>query len=439
MFKKTLMKKTILQFAIMLSSFSLFAQNYSNGLFLMNEGNFGTTNGDFSFLDYDSDILYEDVYQTENPSEEGFDVLQDFKLFDGSAFFLTKGATNEKLVIADASTFILTTTIDLDTAGPQSITMISESKAYVSCTNEPTLRILDLTGDSISGSVGSSVGSFSAQDYMVLHNSLAYIFMGDKLAIIDVELDSAYTEIPLPDAEVSCSGMLLMGSKLYVLTNSGWSGSESRLFRIDLGTATVEANIDLSTLGKARLLQSDGENLYFMIANEVYKMDTEDDIAPSTSFATSFYTDNWDLAYGKSFYVDANSQEIYIGSAEGFAANGSYEVLNLSDGSSLSTQNPSGGIGLSQFTVANISLGVNELEELTVFVYPQPAKEFITVEFTDDRSREITLLSSSGRKVRSVESGDRKVLVELNDLAAGIYILRIESTKGFYNKKILVY
>lgn len=433
------MKNTLLQIAIMLSSFSLFAQNYSNGLFLMNEGNFGTTNGDVSFLDYDSDILYEDVYQTENTAEEGFDVLQDFKLLDGSAFFLTKGAANEKLVIADASTFILTTTIDLDAAGPQSITMISDSKAYISCTNEPTLRILDLDGDSISGSVGSSVGSFSAQDYVMLHNSLAYIFMGDKLAIIDIELDSAYNEILLPDAEVSCSGMLLIGNKLYVLTNSGWAGNESRLFRIDLGSATVEANIDLSTLGKARLLQSDGDNLYFMIANEVYKMSSEDDIAPSGSFATSGYDDNWDLAYGKSFYVDANLQEIYIGSAEGYVTDGTYEVLNLSDGSSLSTLNPSGGIGLSQFSVHGGVVGVKEIDEITVSIYPQPASDFIMLSFSENQSRELVLLNSSGLKVKRAISSDKKVRFDLNDLAAGVYILRIESIKGFYTKKILVY
>jgi len=433
------MKKTLLQIAIMLSTFSLFAQNYSNGLFIMNEGNFGTTNGDISFLDYDSDVLYEDVFQTENTSEEGFDVLQDFKLFDGSAFFLTKGSANEKLVIADANTFILSTTIDLDGVGPQSVTIISDSKAYVSCTNDPTLRILDLTEDSISGSVGSSLGSFSAQDYIMLHNSLAYIFMGDKLGIIDIELDSAYNEILLPDAEVACSGMILEGDKLYVLTNSGWSGNESRLFRVDLEMTTVEANIDLSNLGKARLLQSDGENLYFMITNEVYKMSMTDDIAPSASFATSSYSDNWDLAYGKSFFIDENLQEIYIGSAEGFASDGTYEVRDLNDGISLSVQNPSGGIGISKFLVNGGVVGIKEQKEIIVSIYPQPATDFIMLSFNDIQMRETSLFTSNGSKVRFTKSSDKKVIFDLSDLTAGVYFIRVESNEGLTNKKILVY
>ncbi len=433
------MKNTLLQIAMVLSSVGLFAQNYSNGLFLMNEGNFGTTNGDISFLDYDSNILYEDVFQTENPAEEGFDVLQDFKIVDGDAFFLTKGASNEKLVIADANTFILSATIDLSGAGPQSVTMISESKAYVSCTNEPTLRILDLSGDSISGSVSSSVGSFSAQDYIHINNAMAYIFMGDKLGVIDTDLDSAYNEIFLPDAEIACSGMLLLNDKLFVLTNSGWSGNESRLFRIDIETASVEANIDLSTLGKARLLQSDGEDLFFMIANEVYKMNNLDDIAPSGSFATSSYSDNWDLAYGKSFYVDAAMQEIYIGSAEGYITDGTYEIRDLIDGTSISTQNPSGGIGISQFLISGGVVDVKEINDLNVSIYPQPASDFIMLLFTENQPRELSLLNSSGLKVKVTNSSDKKVRLNLSDLAAGVYVLRIESNKGFYNKKILVY
>jgi hypothetical protein len=439
MFKKTLMKKTILQFAMMLSSFSLIAQNYSNGLFLMNEGNFGTTNGDVSFLDYDSNTLYEDVFQTENTDEEGFDVLQDFKLYNGEAFFLSKSAANEKLVIADASTFVLSNTIDLNAAGPQSITMISESKAYISCSNAPNLRILDLGGDSISGSVTSSIGGFSSQDYISLVGNMAYIFMGDKLGIIDTELDSAYSEILLPNAEVSCSGMLVLGTKLFVLTNSGWSDSFARLFRIDLESGSVEATINLSSLGKARLLQSDGAFLYFMVTNEVYKMGVDDDLSPTTSFTTSSYSDNWDLTYGKSFYINADAQEIYIGSAEGFAADGSYEVLSLSDGTELSSANASGGIGLSKFLVYGSPLSVASFDEYSVSIYPIPANEFLNISFTDNQERRIVLMDGNGRILNRIESGDQLVRMELSDLSAGMYFIQIESTSGLYTEKVLIY
>ena len=139
--------------------------------------------------------------------------------------------------------------------------------------NAPNLRVLDLENNEINGSVGSSIGSFNSQDYMAIDGNSAYIFMGDKLGVIDTDLDSAFSEILLADAEASSVGMLIEGNKLYVLTNSGWATEETaHIYKIDLGTQTVDLSIDLSTLGLARLLQSDGNDLYFMVGADVYKM-----------------------------------------------------------------------------------------------------------------------------------------------------------------------
>lgn len=432
------MKKTILSLSILIYSFTGYSQDYSDGLFMVNEGNFGSFDGDLSFYDNETQTIYEDVFQTENPSEDGFDVLQDFEIFEDKAFFLSKGASDNKIAIVDVVDFILNTSIDLATAGPQSITRISDSKAYVSCANAPNLRILDIEDESMIGSVSSSIGSFSSQDYIAVYGTSAYIFMGDKLGVIDTDVDSASADIELIDAEVSCSGMQVIGDKLFVLTNSGWSGASSRIFRIDLTTNEVELNLDLSALGKARLLQNDASSLYFMVGSDVYKMGLEDDLAPTDTFTSSSYEDSWDLAYGKSFYVNANTDQIFIGSAEGFVSDATYEVLDLSDGSSISTLNASGGVGLNQFEGGLTVVGLNELKSIDFTFYPNPAKEFLMVEFLKEENLNYTLMSIDGSVVKAGSIFGSRERIDLVGLEKGIYILNLFSSELSASKKIII-
>lgn len=433
------MKKTVPFLTIMLSAILGFSQNFTNGLYLGNEGNFGTPNGDISFYDLEADTLYEDVFQTANPGEDGFDVLQDFKIFDSRAYFLSKSSSDEKLTIANSNDFTFESTVILDGAGPQSITKIDENKAYISCANAPHIRILDLETATILGSVGSSIGSFYSQDHMAISGSNAYVFMGDSIGIVDTDLDSAYSAISTENAEVSCSGMFIENDKLFVLTNSGWSGDESRLFRIDVETNTLELDLDLSTLGKARLLQSDGDNLYFMVGNEVYKMAHSEEIAPSSSFATSSYSDAWDLAYGKAFLVDPSSNKIYIGSAEGFAADGTYEVLSLEDGSELSSSNPSGGIGLSMFLSQAGALSIQEVSPIEAKVYPNPARDKIMIETEGNELKRITLLDGNGRVIKKMESSNRSISLTIDEFEQGIYFLRIEMSNKVTTERIVIH
>lgn len=433
------MKKTVLQIMIVFSTLSGFSQNYSNGLFLVNEGNFGTPDGDISFYDSETDSLYSTVFQNANPGEDGFDILQDFEMYNSEAYFLTKSASNEKLVITNTSDFIVGNTIDLNGSGPQSITFVSDEKAYISCANAPNLRILDLEGDSIRGEVSSSVGSFYSQDYISVDGDKAYIFMGSSVGVIDIELDSAYTSILTPNAQSSCAGMMIANDKLFVLTNAGWSGDSSHLFRIDLETNSVELSLDLSSLGKARLLQSDGDNLYFMVVGDVYKMGLDEDLAPTTPFASSSYIDVWgDLAYGQSFLVDATTETIYIGSAEEYVGNSTYESIDLNDGSSLSTENPSGGPILNKFIAVSGTLGIRKIENLTFRVYPNPASSFVLIESEGSDEKKISLYTLNGKEVLAIKTNVSKYRMDLGDLPSGVFFIKVESKYGSATKKILI-
>ena len=177
-----------------------------------------------------------------------------------------------------------------------------------------------------------------------------------------------------------------------------------------------------------------------MILGEVYKMGIDEDIAPTESFASSSFVDTWgDLAYGKSFLVNASSQEIYIGSAEEFSGESSYEILDLSDGTSLDTDIVSGGIILNQFLIRNEALDVEELASVRVSIYPIPANDYLVIELEGNEQKEISLIDLNGNTIRSMKSSDPRIRWNLDEVSAGIYFVRVKTKSSLSTKRVLIY
>ena len=80
--------------------------------------------------------------------------------------------------------------------------------------------------------------------------------------------------------------------------------------------------------------------------------------------------------------------------------------------------------------------------EGTVFVYPNPAKEFINVEFSglSDENISIEIIDVFGKVVQKVISKNENQMFNLNvsSLAAGYYVLKISSGYSVIQKKIII-
>ena len=80
--------------------------------------------------------------------------------------------------------------------------------------------------------------------------------------------------------------------------------------------------------------------------------------------------------------------------------------------------------------------------EEAVFVYPNPAKEFINVEFSglSDENISIEIIDVFGKVVQKVISKNENQMFNLNvsSLAAGYYVLKISSGNSVIQKKIII-
>ncbi len=92
------------------------------------------------------------------------------------------------------------------------------------------------------------------------------------------------------------------------------------------------------------------------------------------------------------------------------------------------------------------TVGINELEKLKFEIYPNPAKEKLTIE-TEQTKEEITLwvVDVTGRVVLTSplapllqERGTNSFSIDVSGFASGVYLLQLVSENSVVNKKIVI-
>ena len=70
---------------------------YSNGAFVVNEGTFGSSNGAVSYINYDNNLVTDDIFNQVNGRPVG-DVLQNIYLHNGKAYLVVNGSNRVEIV-----------------------------------------------------------------------------------------------------------------------------------------------------------------------------------------------------------------------------------------------------------------------------------------------------------------------------------------------------
>jgi hypothetical protein len=75
--------------------------------------------------------------------------------------------------------------------------------------------------------------------------------------------------------------------------------------------------------------------------------------------------------------------------------------------------------------------------EVVSTLYPNPAKEKITLEFSASGKRNITVLNAVGEKVKNLSAVSTKTVINLQGLPKGVYFLKIEKDGAATTKKFI--
>lgn len=241
--------------------------NYTDGVFIVEQGNFGSANASVSYYRRDEGIIIRDIYKKENPDLVLGDIAQSIEVFDGKAYIVVNNS--DKIEIVDEKSFKSVGTIN-GLALPRYILFKDHQTAYVS----------QWGADGISGSVAvvnlhsrqveTTILTGSGPERMKLHEGRLYVanaggFGRDStIAVVDIEQKKVVKRITVAegpsniveafgDLFVLCSGVFDAGiggftpgafarinrdSVIALVKNI--EGSPANLIAIEVSSSTVD-------------------------------------------------------------------------------------------------------------------------------------------------------------------------------------------------------
>ena len=98
-----------------------------------------------------------------------------------------------------------------------------------------------------------------------------------------------------------------------------------------------------------------------------------------------------------------------------------------------------GCVGSDSLEVSILFVGIDESNENSIVVYPNPVKDLLNIELPESfASPKISVIDIQGRTVMSVLSSSRSMSLDLSNLSSGNYILLLEQDETMIHHKIIV-
>lgn len=309
--------------------FTGFAQDYyNNGVFILNEGNYGSSNASISFLS-PSGTVSNDVFSTVNPGKNLGDVAQSMN-FEGDYAYIVTNASSE-INVVNRTTFVHVATITTDINNPRYIEF-DNGNGYITNWGDPTvttddyIAVLDLSTNTVTSTIAVAEGP----EGIVKKNNQLFVAHkggyghGHTVSVIDLS-DYSVSEITVADVPTSIE---VDSNYLYVLCGGkpAWTGDETigKLYIIDLNNFSVMDVYDFATGEHPSNLQVVNGQAYYILNNNVYSFDF------TTSLPTSAFIDtsvqSVQTAYG--LYIIDNT--IYLADALGYTGNGNVLTYDAS-------------------------------------------------------------------------------------------------------------
>ncbi len=250
---------------------------YTEGVIVINGGNFSQNNGTFSFLQREGKTVVENIYNLVNgqvslPPEDGRIEGYGEAGETGMILFDHSSASGmDKVVFVNASTFEKKSELKAPAIeNPRDVAVINAKKAYV--TNWDALNAdysykdgFITVVDPESGTSTRKISVGKAPENMVLHQKKVYVGRAswtiNQLAIVNTDTDEIVKSLDF-DSSPSPIG-IDAGGKL-------WVKEGHRLHRINTSTdvveATLEAGSDAAKSIGAAALTADGQNIIFVLS-----------------------------------------------------------------------------------------------------------------------------------------------------------------------------
>lgn len=299
---------------------------YSDGVFVINEGNFGSDNSSISFYYPEKDSVVSNIFSATNGRKLGNTTQSMF--IDDTLAYIVVNASN-KLEVVSAGSFKSKGGIENGLSSPRYFTSLND-KGYITNwgkfdenftqTEPPFIAVIDLITLEIMDTI--QVGN-GPENIISVNNKIFFSNnFGSTIGVIDpITLEK--NEIKLsasPSAMVEGAD-----GNLWVITGGDYGANNGKLYQIDPATETILATIELGLSPAGRLVTNETKNkIYYYAGKSVYEIDINASSAPTTPLLTN---DEATGFYGLGY--DMDNDELYLGDANGFQGSGTVYRYNL--------------------------------------------------------------------------------------------------------------
>lgn len=307
---------------------------YSGGIFVLNEGNFGSGNSSVTYINQENGQTENNIFKKVNGNLLG-DTAQSMTFNDELALIILN--VSNKIEIVDRNTFESMGTISEYLSNPRYAVIVND-KIFVSNWgdgNDPEddfIAVFELKDFSFTENIEVAEGpetiAQSGNTLFVAHAG-GYSF-NNIVSVIDAGTDSLTKEVAVGDVPNS---MVISGNYLWVLSSGkpNYADAETggKLSKIDLNTKTVTEDYDFPEAVHPDHLTAGSNSLYYSVNKSIFEFDNNSD---SLSEIPVFTVDEASFLYGFSI----NDNKAYIASPNAdFTGNGKLYVYDLSAGSLL--------------------------------------------------------------------------------------------------------
>lgn len=296
----------------------------SQGVFIVNEGAFGGSNGSISYLNLLNNSVSNNIFENINGFPLG-DVAQSMTIHGSNAYMLVNAS--KKIEVVNAVTFNSIATIT-GLEGPRYM-IAKGTKAYVSDWFENNIKVVDLTSNTIINTISTGSGP---EQMLLVGNKLFVTNVGgwgsdSTVTVIDInaEIVTATLNVGINPNSIRMDD----NGNIWVLCN-GSTGPDfnggtaddiaGSLWRINPATLSIELHLEMNSADHPTKLQTNasGSELYYLKGTDGYNGKIFRMLSTSLTLSSSPLTT-------KEFYglgVDPVSGIVYGGHSPGFSQDG---------------------------------------------------------------------------------------------------------------------
>lgn len=302
---------------------------YQSGVLIVNEGAFGSANGDITYYNPSTDIVEQNVFKKLNGSFAG-DVLQSVSV-DGDEGYLVLNGSN-KIEVVDINTMKRKNTFANNQLKNPRYLKVVNGKAYITVWGsfDANFSLVDsyvLVVDTKTLAVVATIDTAEGVENIMYNGRYLFIskngFSGsNELSVIDPSTNKLISQTTMLGEP---QGMVVdANGKLWTIA----TGANSKVIRINPTTFVSEQIIEIgANAGGDLALSADKRNLIYSLGNRIYKMDISASSKPTSPLFMAA-----DVVNLSTLDVDPKTDIVYVGDALNFSSAGNVYLYNA-DGS----------------------------------------------------------------------------------------------------------